>query len=133
MNKIFMLGRLTRNPELRKTNSGISVATFGIAKNEKQKDGSEKAIFLDCDSFGTTAENLVKYFTKGRKILVEGKLAQDIFPNKDGWKICKIKIIVEKFEFVDVQNDSNNASKTFEKSSESSANTNNQVDDAIPF
>lgn len=133
MNKIFIIGRLTRNPELRQTQSGMNVATFGIAQNEKQKDGSEKVIFIDCDSFGKTAENIAKFFTKGRPILIDGKLTQDNFTNKEGAKICKTKIIVEKFDFVDSQNGTNNASKTFEKSLESSANINNQVDDDIPF
>lgn len=83
LNKIFIMGRLTRDPELRTTNSGTSVASFSLAvdRNYKGADGEKETDFIDCVAWRSTAEFAAKYFTKGRMAVVEGR-APD--PSVDG-------------------------------------------------
>lgn len=75
LNKIFIMGRLTRDPELRTTNSGTSVASFSLAvdRNYKGADGEKETDFIDCVAWRSTAEFAAKYFTKGRMAVVEGR------------------------------------------------------------
>ena len=76
LNKIFIMGRLTRDPELRTTNSGTSVASFSLAvdRNYKGADGEKETDFIDCVAWRQTGEFAAKYFTKGRMAVVEGRL-----------------------------------------------------------
>lgn len=105
MNVFHGLGNFTRDPELRRTNSGTAVVNFGIALNHRFKAGDgekrEEVIFLDCDAWDSGAEVISKYFTKGSPIIVQGRLIQDNWEDKTtGDKRSKIKLRVEKFEFV---------------------------------
>ena len=80
-NRVILMGNLTRDPEMRQTQNGTSICRFSIAVNRSfsSQDGSQRdeTCFVDIDSFGRTAENIAKYFTKGKPILVEGRLRQD--------------------------------------------------------
>ena len=104
-NKVILMGNLTRDPETRTTPSGQSVTNFSIAVNRSWvgKDGQkqEETSFIECDAWGPRGETIAKYFTKGRQILVSGRLRQDSWDDKDtGKKRSAIRVVVEEFSFV---------------------------------
>ncbi len=104
-NKVILMGNLTRDPELRQTQSGTSVCRFSIAVNRSynSQDGSlrDETCFVEIDCFGKSAENVAKYFTKGKPILVEGRLRQDSWEDKQtGQKRTKLMVVLERFEFI---------------------------------
>ncbi|MGN0911372.1 MAG: single-stranded DNA-binding protein [Thermoguttaceae bacterium] len=98
-NRVVLVGNLTRDPELRSTPSGASVATVGLAVNERRKDQGgnwiEETSFFDVDVWNRSAEVLRDYTTKGSPILVEGRLKQDVW-EQDGQKRSKVKIIADR-------------------------------------
>lgn len=105
-NKVLLMGNLTRDPELRHTQSNLAVTTIGLAVNNKFKDKTgelrEETVFVDCDAWGRTAEVLCQYLTKGRPVFIEGRLKLDEWTDKqDGTKRTKLKVVVESFQFVD--------------------------------
>lgn len=108
-NRVFLMGHMTRDPEIRHTNSQHAVCGFGLAVNRKFKgaDGSakEEVTFVDCEAWGRTAESIGKYFAKGRPIFVEGRLKFEEWEGKDGSKRSKLKVVVEQFEFVNSKGD----------------------------
>ena len=132
-NKVISAGNLTRDTELRKTQSGTSVCNITIAVNEKQSNGETRTTFVSCDSFGKTAENISKYFSKGKPIFIEGRLRQDNYEDQNGVKQTKTKVIIEKFEFVGKRESTNGNDATFEKSVSEEKGINYQEDDEVPF
>ena len=104
-NKVLLMGNLTRDVELRHLQSGTTVGAFGLAVNRRYKGGDgqtkEDVLFVDCEAWGNTAENLAKYLSKGRPVFVEGRLKLDEWQDKDGARRSKIKVVVESFQFVD--------------------------------
>ena len=101
MNKVILAGRFTRDPEVRYTNDGTSIARFSIAVNRRfVKEGSDqKADFLNCVAFGRSAEFIEKYFTKGMKADLSGRIQTGSYTNKDGVKVYTTDIVVEEIEF----------------------------------
>ncbi len=103
-NQIIMLGNLTRDPQLSYLPSQTPVAEFGIATNRKWtgQDGEQKeeVCFIDCKAFGNLANNINKYFSKGKPILITGRLTFDQWEPQDGQKRSKHRITVERFTFV---------------------------------
>lgn len=103
-NKVILMGNLTRDPELRVTPKGTAVCQIGLAVNQsyKDKDGNlkEETTFIDIDVFGRQAEVIAKYMSKGRPILVEGRLKLDSWESKEGEKRSKLKVVLENFQFV---------------------------------
>lgn len=132
-NKVIIAGNLTRDPELRATQSGTSVVSITIAVNEKQSKDETRTSFISCDSFGKTAENISKYFGKGKPIFIEGRLRQDNYEDKNGVKQTKTKVIIEKFEFVGKREATNGNDATFEKSVSEQKGINYQDDEEVPF
>jgi single-strand DNA-binding protein len=98
LNQFVLQGRLTRDPELRTTQSGTSVCSFTVAWSEKYKE-TETQLFMDCSAWRGTGEMVSKYFTKGKEILVEGKLRTDKWKDKDGNDRTSIKMTVERVHF----------------------------------
>jgi single-strand DNA-binding protein len=99
------MGNLTRDPELKFLPRGTAVCELSLAVNKVWKDDSgqkqERTSFFGCSAFGSTAENLAKYFSKGKPILIEGELTQETWEDKEtGKKREKTKVRVERFEFV---------------------------------
>ena len=113
MNKIQLLGTMTRDCELKYAQSGTAVGNFSIAWNEKIKsqDGqyADKAHFFDITAWGKTAENINKFFNKGSRILIDGQLQFSQW-EKDGAKRSKVDIKVNSFYFID-RKDSHNQSQ----------------------
>ena len=104
LNHITIMGRLTRDPELRRTGSGVAVASFTVAvdRDYAPKDGGErKPDFINCDAWRQTGEFVSKYFTKGRMIVVDGRLEMRDWTDKDGNKRVSAEIIVENAYFGD--------------------------------
>ena len=104
-NKVILMGNITRDPEMRYTPKGTPVAAIGIAVNRKWKDESgqlkEDVAFIDLVSYGKQAETIVQYFKKGSPILVEGRLAQERWTDKDtGSAKSKTRVVIETFQFV---------------------------------
>ncbi len=103
-NRVILLGNLTRDPQLSYTPNQTAVVDFGLAINRKWtgQDGSsrEETCFVDCNAFGKSAENINKYCQKGRPLLVEGRLKFDSWTAQDGSKRSKLRVTVERFQFV---------------------------------
>lgn len=104
-NKVILLGRLTRDPELQYLQSGTAVARCGIAVNHNYTDRQtgekkEDVCFVDLDAFGRTAETMNEYLQKGREVLIEGRLRFRTWETDDGQKRSKHDIFVERFSFV---------------------------------
>lgn len=104
LNHITLMGRLTKDPELRRTGSGIPVASFRIAvdRDYQSKDSEErKTDFIDCVAWRNTGEFISKYFTKGRMIVVDGRLEVRDWTDKEGHKRTSAEVIVENAYFGD--------------------------------
>ncbi|MDR1891089.1 MAG: single-stranded DNA-binding protein [Puniceicoccales bacterium] len=103
-NKVILMGNLTRDPELRVTQQGSSICKFAVAvsRQAKQADGTlkEETTFVDVDAFGKQAEVIGKYLTKGRPILIEGRLRLDQWETQSGEKRSKLGVVLESFQFV---------------------------------
>lgn len=103
LNHIVVMGRLTRDPELRKTASGVSVASFSVAvdRDFSQQDGKKETDFLDVVAWRNTAEFAAKYFTKGRMAVVSGRLQIRNWEDKEGNKRRTAEILAENIYFGD--------------------------------
>lgn len=107
MNKIILVGRLTRDPELRSTSTGISTANFTVAvnRNFKNKDGQYDADFISCVAFRNTADFISKYFKKGNMICLDGRVQTRSYDAQDGTKRYVTEVVVENVEFVGGKNE----------------------------
>jgi single-strand DNA-binding protein len=109
LNKVLLIGRLTRDPESRSTSSGTSVVSFGLAVNRTyvRREGGEKVeetCFVDCEAWGKTGETIARYLRKGRSMFVEGRLRFDSW-EKDGQRRSKLSVVVDNFQFLDAGRD----------------------------
>ena len=105
LNKVMLIGRLTRDPETRHTAGGSSVTNFGLAVNRsyRKKDSDERVeetTFVDVEAWGQTGETFARYMRKGRQAYVEGRLKLDSW-EKDGQKRSKLSVVMEEFQFLD--------------------------------
>jgi single-strand DNA-binding protein len=146
MNKVQILGTITKDIEIRYTQGGVAIASFGVAYNEKYKgqDGNyvEKAHFFDVTAFGKTAENINKFFHKGSRILIDGKLNHETWKSQDGSNRSKVSIKLENFDFIDRKadnpqyNNNDTAQKPPQQTAQSVPGTQiplEIMDDEIPF
>jgi len=110
LNHITIMGRLTRDPELRRTGSGIAVTSFTVAVDRDYKSGNEKEVdFIDCVAWRQTGEFVGKYFTKGRMIVVSGRLQTRTWTDKDGNKRKATEVVADNCYFGDSKSESQNA------------------------
>lgn len=105
LNKVMLIGNLTRDPELRVTPKGTAICTFSLAINRKFKTESggdqEEVTYVDLEAWGKAGENISKYVTKGRPLFVEGRLKLDQWEDKNTHeKRSKMKVVVENFQFL---------------------------------
>ena len=108
LNHITIMGRLTRDPELRRTGSGIAVASFSLAvdRDFSPKDGGERETdFIDCVAWRQTGEFVSKYFTKGRMAVVSGRLQIRSWTDKDGNKRRTAEVVADNVYFGDSKRD----------------------------
>lgn len=110
LNKIFLMGRLTRDPELRRTQSGTPVTSFALAvdRDYKAADGSRETDFIDVVAWRNTAEYVAKNFTKGRMVVVEGRLQLRDWTDKDGNKRRAAEVVADSVYFADSKRDGGN-------------------------
>lgn len=112
LNNVTIMGRLSRDPELKTTQTGVPVLSFSIAvdRDYKPKDGERETDFIDCVAWRTTAEFISKYFVKGQLLAVIGKLQTRSYDDKDGNKRRVTEVVVEQAYFTgDKRNSSQNA------------------------
>ena len=140
MNKCVLLGRLTRDPEVRYSAGEGSNATarFSIAVNRKFKnaEGNYDADFINCVAFGKTAEFIEKYFAKGNMVAIAGRIQTGSYTNKDGVKVYTTDVVVEEVEFAGGKNDgaaSDNASAKTTQNYGGFANIPDGMDEELPF
>lgn len=105
LNRVLLIGRLTRDPEQRTIQSGNTVCSFGLAVNRTytRRDSGEKVeetTFVDCEAWGRSAETITRYVSKGRQLFVEGRLKFDSW-ERDGQRRSKLSVVVENFQFLD--------------------------------
>jgi len=103
MNKVFLVGRLTRDPELRYTGSNLATMRCAIAVDRQfVREGEERgADFINIVAFGNRAETMSKYLTKGSQIAIDGRIQTGSFDGQDGKKVYTTDVIVENFQFLD--------------------------------
>ncbi|MEE0145436.1 MAG: single-stranded DNA-binding protein [Senegalimassilia anaerobia] len=109
INRVAISGNLTRDAELRTTQSGMSILDFGVAVNDRRKnqrtgEWEDCSNFVDCTMFGTRAEKLQPYLTKGSKVALEGKLRYSSW-ERDGQRRSKLSVIVDDLEFMSSRRD----------------------------
>lgn len=142
MNKTILMGRLTRDPEVRYTqgDNASAVARFSLAVDRRfKKDGEQTADFINCVAFGKTGEFIEKYGRKGTKFAVEGRIQTGSYTNKDGQKVYTTDVVVEQVEFVEskASTDGNVTGNTY--NSDSSTDTgfmnipDGVEDEGLPF
>ena len=115
LNKVMLIGRLTRDPEVRMFSNGGKVAKFGFAVNNKRKNQQtgqweDEAVFLDVEAFnrgetGKKADVVEQYLHKGNQIFIEGHLKLDQWTTQDGQKRSMVKIVLDNFEFLEPRKD----------------------------
>jgi single-strand DNA-binding protein len=102
-NRVILAGNLTRDPELRYTQSGLAVARIGLAVNERFTSGGEqreRTLFIDCTAFGKRAEVMSEYLSKGRAVLIDGRLVLETWTSQDGQKRSKHSVTIDNFQFL---------------------------------
>ena len=130
MNKVILIGRVTKDIELKTTTSGKSVVSFTLAvnKDRKNENGNYDADFINCVAYGQQAETIGKYVSKGDKFGVFGKLNTRNYEKQDGSKVYITEVIVDSFEFLESKKD---------KPAMASASTDDfteiDADDDLPF
>ena len=104
MNKVILMGRLTRDPEMRSGN-GTQVCRYTLAVDRRfKRDGEPDADFFNCTVFGKSAEFAEKYFRQGTKLLITGRIQSDNYTNKDGQKVYSWQVLVDEQEFAESKN-----------------------------
>ena len=127
MNKLILVGRFTKDPEIR-VSGNVTIAKFSLAVDRKYKrDGEPEADFFNCTAFNKTAELVEKYCKKGTKMVVEGRIQNDNY-EKDGVKHYSVAVIVENIEFAESKKGG-----TSEKKAEEAEEFVNVSSDELPF
>lgn len=114
MNKVILMGRLTRDPEVRYSQgeNAMAVARYTLAVDRRQsrnnQNGEQTADFIQCVAFGRSGEFAEKYFRKGMKVLVTGRIQTGSYTNKDGQRVYTTDVVVEDQEFAESKNASQN-------------------------
>jgi single-strand DNA-binding protein len=115
LNKIFIMGRLTRDPELRRTQNGTAVTSFTLAvdRDFKNTDGTKDTDFIDVVAWRNTAEFVSKYFSKGRMAVVEGRLQLRDWTDKDGNKRRNAEVLADNIYFGDAKKDADSGTNRY--------------------
>jgi len=143
MNKVILVGNLTRDPELITTNNGVSVCRFSVACQRRftNQNGEREADFINCVAWRTTADFCYKYFKKGNKVALVGSLQTRSYDAQDGSKRTATDVVVDEIEFASSKGPSNNDEMTAEEPAGSKSTGKSDVvntfepidDDNLPF
>lgn len=134
MNSVQLIGRLTRDPEVRYTDGGSSIARFSLAVDRrfKQENGAD-ADFINIVSFGKTAEFIEKYFHKGMKVALNGRIQTGSYTDKDGKKVYTTDIVAENVEFCESKGNSANNEAPAPASDGDFMSVPDGTEDELPF
>lgn len=137
MNKIMLIGRLTRDAEVRQSanNDNMAIARYTLAVNRPTKqNGEQDADFLNCIAFGKTAELAGKYLFKGMRVVVEGHVQTGGYTNRDGQKIYTTDVVVERQEFLEKRVDNGQSNHdTVGSNGDGYMNIPDGIDEELPF
>lgn len=135
MNKVILIGRLTRDPEFSYFGSdNKACASFTLAVDRRiKKEGEQNADFVSCVAFGKTAEFLEKYVRKGTKLVVEGRIQTGSYTNKDGNKVYTTDVLVDTTEFAESKNSNSNAKPEPAPEPEGFMNIPDSIEEELPF
>ena len=139
MNKVILMGRLTRDPEVRYTqgDNAMAIARYSLAVDRRfKRDGEPDADFINCVAFGKSGEFAEKYLKKGIKIAVVGRIQTGSYTNKDGQKVYTTDVVVEEQEFAESKNSGssdNNQSAPANKNTDFMNIPDNVEDEGLPF
>lgn len=144
MNQAQIVGRLTRDPEIRYSagENQMCIASFTVAVDRKfKREGEPDADFINCKAFGSKGEFIEKYFTKGKRIGIVGRIQTGNYTNKEGQKVYFTEIICNEVEFVDNKGESGNSTESSlnDRHSEPNNNTDgfvnvpDSIDEELPF
>ena len=144
MNKVILMGRLTRDPEVRYSQGAtpLAIARYTLAvdrRNTKSNNGDEQtADFINCVAFGKSGEFAEKYFRKGTKLLVSGRIQTGNYTNKDGVKVYTTEVVVDDQEFAESKNSTQSgseegANRPAPESTDGFMNIPDGIDEELPF
>jgi len=138
MNSVNLVGRLTRDPEVRYTDGGLSIARFTLAVDRRfKKEGQPEADFPSCVAFGKTAEFIEKYFTKGQRMGLTGRIQTGSYEKEDGTKVYTTDVVAETVEFVESKSSSSGQNTMPEPSlaetNDGWMNIPDGIDEELPF
>ncbi len=142
MNRVVLVGRIVRDPELKRTTSGASVTSFTIAIDNPSRNGGDKTTsFIPCNCWNKTAENVAKYTKKGSLVGVDGRLNQRTYEDRNGGKRSVVEVVAESVQFLESKSTSDNSSFTptdmpTDNGSDNSSITHEGIDtsdDGLPF
>lgn len=137
MNKVILVGRLTRDPEVRYSqgDSAMAVARYTLAVDRRFKRNNEPtADFIQCVAFGRSAEFAEKYYKKGIKIIISGRIRTGSYTNRDGQKVYTTDVVVEEQEFAESKSGSQqNSSGQTASSGDGFMNIPDGIDEEVPF
>ena len=140
MNKVILMGRLVRDPEVRYSQGAnqTAVARFSLAVDRKfKREGEPEADFFNCTSFDKQAEFVERYLHKGTKVVLSGRIQNNNYTNKDGQMVYAVQIMVEEIEFAESKNsgssDSQSSAPTSPSSSDGFMNIPDGIDEELPF
>ena len=132
MNRVILIGRLTKDPEIR-TSGNYTIASFSIAVDRKfKRDGEAEADFFNCTAFNKTAEFVEKYCKKGTKMVVEGRIQNDNY-EKDGVRHYGVKIKVDSLEFAESKSANNTPSAKVEVTGDEFVDAASALTEELPF
>lgn len=112
LNRALLVGRLTRDPELRRTSNGKAVTSFNLAVERNFKSDDQEADFINCVCWGKIAENTERYCSKGSMVSVDGRIQTRNYENNQGQKIYVTEVIADSVQFINTKKDSNTATAT---------------------
>lgn len=134
INKVILMGRLTKDPDLRYTNTGTATCSFTLAVDRKFKqEGQPQADFIQCQAWTKTAEFITKYFAKGRQIALVGRLQTRTWDDTEGKRHYITEVVVEEVFFVDGKKEGNRAAPAAGTTSDEGFYPVDSDDDSLPF
>ena len=138
MNKVILMGRLTRDPEVRYSQgeNATAVARYTLAVDRRfrrNNDGEQSADFIGCVAFGKSAEFAEKYFRQGIKVVVTGRIQTGSYTNKDGQKVYTTDVVVEDQEFAESKASQQNGGDSAPVSSDGFTSIPDGIDEELPF
>lgn len=136
MNKVHLLGRLTRDPEIRyqQDNEQMAIARYTLAVDRRfKRDGEQTADFISCVAFGKAAEFAEKYLKKGTKIAITGRIQTGSYTNREGQKVYTTDVIIEEQEFAESKTAADGSSQPAESDARGFMSIPDGIEDDLPF